>query len=123
MNIVDCESPGSLQQMEMSKAGDAGKVTVSLAPDLDEFGLTAGCNAKSIHGDKHSARLLQEAVVRKRRSWFQHLLGYAVAATTINFAGPPRIGYPPVDGDWKPFEESPQRRANSVPAAWQPRSA
>jgi hypothetical protein len=33
--------------MEMSKAWDAGRVTVALAPDLDEFGLTAGCDAKS----------------------------------------------------------------------------
>jgi hypothetical protein len=44
---------GSLKQMKMSKARHAGQVAVALAPDLDEFGLTAGRNAKSIHGDEH----------------------------------------------------------------------
>jgi hypothetical protein len=39
-------------------------MTVALAPDLDEFGLTTGRDAKSIHGDEHDAGLLQDAVVR-----------------------------------------------------------
>ncbi len=56
---------GSLQKMETLKARHAGQVAVALAPDLDEFGLAAGRNAKSIHSDEHGLWSFQEAIVRK----------------------------------------------------------
>jgi hypothetical protein len=73
-----------LKQMEMSKACDAGEMTIALAPDLDKFGFTTGCDAKSIHGDEHDAGLLQDAVVRKR--WLGSApLGWACAARYDEF--------------------------------------
>jgi hypothetical protein len=46
---------GALQQIEMSKARGAGKVTVTLAPDLDELGLMCP-GAKPIYGEKDGCR-------------------------------------------------------------------
>ena len=56
---------GSLQEMETLKTRHASQVAVALAPDLDEFGLAAGSNAKSIHGDEHGVWFLQEVIVRE----------------------------------------------------------
>ena len=48
---------GALQHVEGLEAWHLGQTAVALAPDFNEFSLTARGDAKTIHGDEHGVNL------------------------------------------------------------------